>query len=94
MECCADICGVRLLNGNGGVLTTPYCGNMLPYRTLSADGGSPELNLKSLLFCNVSYSVTNILLSRLLSGNVTICVMYVTLNTYGVFAMSRFLIRK
>lgn len=85
MECCADICGVRLLNVNGVLLTTPYCGNMLlPYRTLSADGGSPELNLKSLLFCNVSFSVTNILLSRLLSGNVTICVMYVTLNTSGV----------
>lgn len=93
MECCSHICGARLLNGNGVVLTTPYCGNVLSYRTLSADGRSPELNLKSLLFCNVSYSVTNILLSRLLSGNVTICVMYVTL-TSGVFAMSRFVIHK
>lgn len=80
MECCADICGVRLLNGNGVVLTAPYCVNMLPYRTLSADGGSPELNLKSLLFYDVSYSVTDILLSLLLYGNVTICVMYVTLH--------------
>lgn len=85
MECCADICGLWVLNSNGVVLTAPYCDNMLPYRILSADGGSPELNLKSLLFRNVSYSVTNVLLYRLLFRNV----MYVTRNTY-VFAMCRF----
>jgi hypothetical protein len=58
-------------------------------RALSADGGSPKLNLKLLAVCNVSYSVTNVVLFRLLSGNV-MYVMYVSRNTSSLFVLLLF----
>lgn len=55
-------------------------------RALSADGGTPKLNLKLLVFCNVSYFVTNVVLSCLLSGNV-MCGLYVSCNSSRFFAV-------